>query len=167
MTSCMSFQRSPSLSMPIVQNEPESCTLIWTSMPIWASCAWMTSAMVFHVVAFSVSMVSGSDGGPPAFFEELARLVQIALGRDQRLLAVADAGPARSGRWRACLAEIGGVHDLRHVDRLLDRLAQVDVLERRVVQVHADPDVVERRIFLDHRVLRRAVALYLRERATA
>src|SRR6266508_1679494 len=101
-----------------------------------------------------------ADGGPRSrhrqleaaharLREEALRLVEVTLVR-RRLLPVTHRHSRRQERpGPAPLAVERGRQDRRHVDRVADRLAHVDVLQVRVRGVHADPAVVERRTRVD------------------
>ena len=92
--------------------------------------------------------LGGEAAALPCLLEQRLGALDVALVFRRILPVAEDAGRLqRIGRLDG--AVIGSGDDRRHVDRLADRLAHANVVERLLLDVRADPDIVDRRELLD------------------
>ena len=117
-------------------------------MPASASCACTTCAAVTYCDWLSSVSLISSPLPRPGFGKQLLRALDVALV-DRRVRPVAEQ-PRRHQRIGARHgAVVAGEDHLIDVDRHADRLPHADVVERLLLDVHADPDVVDARLLDD------------------
>ena len=135
-------------------------------MPISARLAWITWAADRRSVLLRMSSVQLKPSGWPASASSARASSRFGAGSFRSLLAMADQARRDDPVRAVGDAEIGRLQHRVDVDRALHRLAHLGVVERRCVDVHAEPDIGERRLADQPRAGRRA-RLVGRQRADA